>query len=331
MLYGYEHMQKDAIDILFVKLGALGDVINTLPLANALKDGLGARIHWLVEPLSLPILDGHPAVYRTILFDRPRWPAVLPGVLHRLRASRFDIALDLQRTAKSALFCLASISQRKIGFDRARCKELAWLLPFERIPASDPERHMVRQYLEFAHFLGSAGGEVRWDIPIRGRPPFGLPGDYIVLNTGATKPANRWSTEGFASLASMTKARFSLPCVLTGGAQDAPAAGVIESMAKGCVVNLAGKTGMAELKEVLAGARAVVSCDTGPMHLAVALGREVVALMGPSNPRRTGPYRGRVVRLELECMPCNRKKCEDPRCMRGITPDMVMSRLEEIL
>jgi len=74
-----------------------------------------------------------------------------------------------------------------------------------------------------------------------------------------------------------------------------------------------------------------VSCDTGPMHLAVALGREVVARVGPSDPRRTGPLIGRVVRLDLDCMPCNRRHCDNPRCMRGITAEMVLRELEDAL
>lgn len=319
------------MDILFVKLGALGDVINTLPLAITLREGLDARIHWLVEPLSKPIVSGHPAVDDVILFDRKRWSRTLPGVIHRLRETRFDIALDLQRIAKSGLFCMTSRSCRKIGFDRMRCKELMWILPFERIPAGDPGDHMTRQYLEFAKFLGVNPGTIRWDIPVSGILPAGLPRDYVVLNIGATKAANRWTAEGFAALATTLARRRGLASVITGGPEDMGMAQSICSLGNGPMVNLAGRTTIDELKEILAGSRAVVSCDTGPMHLAVALGKEVVALMGPSDPKRTGPFRGSVVRQDLGCMPCNKRHCEDPRCMRGITEAMVMGELEKVL
>ncbi len=331
MLYGYKHIQVSAMDILFIKLGAMGDVINTLPLAITLRERLGARIHWLVEPLSLPLLSGHPAIEDVILFDKKNWKRALPGVLGNLRHRRFDITLDLQRIIKSGLFCMASRSDRKVGFDRARCKEFTWVLPFERIPAGDPRDHMTRQYLEFAQFLGVAPGEIRWDIPVNGALPPGLPRDYVVLNIGATKAANRWTVEGFSSLATALMQRRSLASVLTGGPEDADMAHRISSLGHGSLINLAGKTTISELKEIIAGSRAVVSCDTGPMHLAVALGREVVALMGPSDPRRTGPLKGKVVRLALDCMPCNRRSCEDPRCMMGITPEMVMRVLEDVL
>ncbi len=319
------------MDIVFVKLGALGDVINTLPLAITLKECLHARIHWLVEPLSLPIVRGHPAVYSAIVFDRSKWPGALPAFLAQLRRLEFDIALDLQRTAKSALFCQASRSTRKIGFDKSRCKELTWILPFERIEPADPHRHMVYQYLDFARHLGIEPGPVRWDIPFSGNPPAGIPRDYVVLNVGATKEANRWSARGFASLAEGVMRGRGLPCVLTGSREDVTMARAIASMAPARTVDMVGRTTIAELIEILAGAKAVVTCDTGPMHLAVALGTEVVALMGPSDPRRTGPFKGTVVRLDLPCMPCNKRRCKNPLCMRGIVPEMVMEALDCVL
>ncbi|HVN72086.1 MAG TPA: glycosyltransferase family 9 protein [Desulfomonilia bacterium] len=319
------------MDILFIKLGALGDVINTLPLAITLREQLHARIHWLVEPLSYPLVSSHPSVDDAILFDKKHWMQVLPIVLHRLSVQHFDIALDLQRLIKSGLFCMASKSDRRIGFDRARCKEFSRLFPFERIPASDPTAHMSRQYLEFARYLGVTPGNIRWDIPTTGLLPFDLPPRYVVLNIGATASAKRWTAEGFASLTSGLKDRFTLQAVLTGGPADVAMARSIEGMARENVINLVGKTSFQELTEVIAGSAAVVTCDTGPMHLAVALGKEVVALIGPTDPRRTGPLRGKVIRQDLSCMPCNKRHCKNPICMSGITADMVLDELGDIL
>jgi len=320
--------------ILFVKLGAMGDVINTLPLAIALKERLGARIHWLVEPLSLPLVAGHPAVEKTIVFERKRWAGSIPEVVKAVRAERFDIVLDLQRTIKSGSFALAADGTRRIGFDKARCKELTWLFPFERIRPQDPKRHMLLQYLEFAEHLGIHDPEIRWDIPCTGAPGFDLPDAYVVLNVGATKSANLWNVAGFASLADLIEERFGLPSVLTGaGAVDKALAGKIPGLTKiAAPINLVGATSLPQLIRVLAGAKAVVSCDTGPMHLAVALSRPVVALFGPSDPRRTGPFRGEVIQKKLRpCIPCNqRETCENPVCMLAITPVDVMERLEAL-
>jgi ADP-heptose:LPS heptosyltransferase len=125
--------------------------------------------------------------------------------------------------------------------------------------------------------------------------------------------------------------RYAVQAVLTGGPVDEPMALRIKSMAGDKIVNLVGKTSFQDLAEIISGAAAVVTCDTGPMHLAVALGKEVIALIGPTNPKRTGPLRGRIVRQDLDCMPCNQRQCENPVCMRGITAEMVLDALEEIL
>lgn len=318
------------MEILFVKLGAMGDVINTLPLAIALKERLGARIHWLVEPLSLPLVAGHPAVAETILFERKRWAASIPEVIKAVRAVRFDIVLDLQRTIKSGSFAFAANGKRRIGFDKARCKELTWLFPFERISPQDPKRHMLLQYLEFAGHLGVNDPEIRWDIPVSGVHRFQLPEQYLVLNIGATKPANKWTTQGFADLARQAEKRFGVRSVLTGGPEDRAMAEEIVRLGGSGVINLVGATTVTELKEVLARAKAVVSCDTGPMHLAVALGREVIALFGPADPRRTGPFKGVVIQKETPCAPCNRRSCDNPVCMLAITPADVMERIEAL-
>jgi len=319
------------MDILIVKLGALGDVINTLPLVINLKRHLEARIHWLVEPLSYPIISDHPYVDKVILFDRHRRRTSLVNVGRQIRAQIFDVTLDLQRIWKSGGFCMLARTRRRIGFDRKRCKEMSWVLPFERIPESDPKSHMACQYLEFAAYLGIRNGDVRWELPLSGEHHFGLPKDYVVLNIGATKPANRWTPEGFAGLAHAIHRRYGLASVITGGREEMGYARNITAIAGGEVVDLVGKTSVGDLKEVLAGSRFVVSCDTGPMHLAVALGKKVVALFGPSDPRRTGPFRGQVIQKSLECSPCNLRECGNPACMRAITHEDVMERLEGCL
>jgi lipopolysaccharide heptosyltransferase I len=318
------------MDILFVKLGALGDVINTLPLAVSLKNNLDAGITWLVEPLSFPIVDGHPAVDNVILFDKKNLRQSLPDVLGKLREKRFDIVMDLQRILKSASFAMVSKASRRIGFDKRRCKEMTWLFPFERIAMGDPGRHMAVQYLDFARHLGVDSDQIKWDIPVSGAIPFSLPERYVVLNIGATKKANLWPEDNFSMLARIIKSRFGVVSVITGGREDENSSAAITEKAGDCVINLAGKTTIPELKEVLAGAKMVVSCDTGPMHLAVALKRQVIALFGPSDPARTGPLHGTVIQKALDCSPCNRRSCDDPKCMRGITPQDVFEKMEAL-
>ena len=319
------------MDILIVKLGALGDVINTLPLAIVLKQRLDARIHWITAPLSYPILADHDAVDHVIRFDRKGGVSALPTLLQRVRSQQFDLVLDLQRILKSGLMCAAAKAKRKIGFDRGRCKELTWLLPFERVAASDPKAHMVHQYLDFARHLGIQTERVEWCIPKGEHRSRQLPEAYVVLNIGATKPANRWSVDGFARLAKMVRQQLGMPCVLTGGPEDVAMADTIQSLAGRDIHNRVGKTSLPELIDLIDAATVVVTCDTGPMHLAVALGREVVALFGPSDHHRTGPFRGKVIRAKVACAPCNRRVCSKPHCMEAIRPESVLAVLNSCL
>jgi ADP-heptose:LPS heptosyltransferase len=319
------------MEILFVKFGALGDVVNTLPLAVCLHRRLNARIHWLVEPLSFPIVSGHSSVRRAILFDRRRWRTAAPQVIGRLRDRPFDVVLDLQRTLKSGGFAMAAKAARRIGFDRRRCKEMTWLLPFERIPPANPASHMVHQYLEFAAYLGVHRPDIEWGIDCGQAPPATLPPRYAVLNIGATKPANRWPGRNWSALAGQLWERLQMPCVLTGGREDMPLADRILAPAPRSLRNLVGQTAISQLVSVLKNASVVITCDTGPMHLAVALKTPVVALFGPSDPRRTGPFRGRVVRAAVDCAPCNRRTCPEPICMQQIETGSVLAQVEAAL
>lgn len=319
------------MDILIVKLGALGDVINTFPLARILKNRLRARITWLVAPLSYPLVSMHPCVDHTVIFDKTDWLASIREVIPQLRNRHFDVSLDLQRTFKSASFCMLSKAERRIGFDSKRCKEMSRIFPFERIPAADPNAHMVNQYLEFAAYLNLPVDDVQWNISASGIHPPIVPEVYIVLNIGATKPANRWTVDGFAMLARAIDERWHIPAVLTGGKEDQAMADDIAKQGGRNLINLVGKTSIDELKDVLQCSTAVVTCDTGPMHLAVALGKRVIALFGPSDARRTGPFRGKVIRKPIHCSPCNKKSCENPACMEMISHNDVTTELESLL
>ncbi len=317
--------------ILFIKLGALGDVINTLPLAVTLKENMNASIHWLVAPLSYPLVKNHVAVDKVILFDKNNFKSSFKSVRNEFKETRYDLILDLQRTLKSGIFTMLAKGERKIGFDKSRCKEMTWLFPFERIEASDPLAHMLDQYLEFAKHLGVNTPEPSWHLPVFGKRPENLPEEYIVLNIGATKPANKWIPENFALLSDMLFKEKNIPCVLTGGPEDTTFADDILSFSKNKPLNLTGKTSVGELSEVIKGARVTISCDTGPMHLAVANNKHIIALFGPSNPDRTGPYKGIVIKKETSCSPCNKKECIAPECMEQITPADVLEHITTII
>ncbi len=317
--------------ILIVKLGALGDVINTFPAVIKLKKHFNAEIHWLAAPLSYPLVNTHPFVDRVILFDKNREHGLIDTITE-IRKETYDITFDFQRTLKSGFFCLISKSKKKIGFDKKRCKELTWLYPFTRIPHSDPGKHMLEQYLDFTDYLGIKNDSIAWGITVPDSIDINLPARYIILNIGATKKANLWQAEKFADLAKLIHDKTKIMSVITGGGkEDVKRALKIAALAGKSVINLVGKTSITELAGIISGCEAVVSCDTGPMHLSVALGKKTIALFGPSDPRRTGPYSGEVIQKFISCSPCNRKKCPDPICMAMIKPDDVFSKISELL
>ena len=324
--------------ILIVKLGALGDVVNTLPLAVNIKKKINCEIHWLVAPLSRPLLDTHPWIDQVFVFDKKQTFKSFFSVIYELRKHTYDVVMDLQRILKSGIFACEVKSRRRIGFDKDRTKEFSWLFPFERLKPALKKQHMLDHYLDFLAPLNIERLEVTWQIPRFHSIDLPIPEKYIVLNIGATKPANRWAPENFAQLADIIHEKYKIPCLLTGGREDKAAADLVLATARSPVSNLTGKTSLEMLTEILAHADYVISCDTGPMHLARALGSRVIALFGPSDPQRTGPYQGRVIQKLNNCsnrihymqpVPCNRRNCRIPLCMQAIKPSDVIDKMEK--
>jgi ADP-heptose:LPS heptosyltransferase len=292
--------------ILIVRLGAIGDVTNALVLATALKDAAPqTRIGWAVHPLAAPLVQDHPSVDRVHLWHRGQGLAGWKRVRDEVRGEGYELAVDLQRLFKSALLARASGAPRVLGFDRARTKEGSWMLTREHIGAGPKRAHMVDQYLEFARYLGLPNARARHVLPTHpeadawaseqvrtwGAAPW-------VLNLGASKPANRWPAERFGQLAGSLVREVDGPVVFTGDKEDQDAAQVAVAAAGSEVIDLVGATSLEQLVALLKHARLFVGCDTGPMHLAVAQQVPVLALFGPADPARTGPFgnRARVLR-----------------------------------
>lgn len=331
--------------VLVVRLGAIGDVVNALVFATALRRHRPrTHVAWAVHPLARPLVEGHPAVDRVHVWERDGGIRAFAALVREVRAERYDLAVDLQRIAKSALLARLSGAPRVLGFDRARTKELSWLATDERIPAGDPGSHMVEQYLEFGRYLGAPRPSPLHELP----PDAGADawadarvaamGDApILLNLGATKPANRWPPERFGELARRCVEAHRWPVCFIGGPEDGAARDrALSAAGEGAAIHdLVGRTSLLQLAALQARSRLLVSCDTGPMHLATAVGLQVIALFGPADPRRTGPYgaQHRVLRVLPPCAPCNRKHCNQPRhaCMEDITPDRVLDAVSRAL
>jgi heptosyltransferase-1 len=332
--------------ILLIKLSSLGDVIHALPTLEALRS-LYPRGHitWLVEDTYAPVLAGHPALDEVWPAPRPRLGdgrflenlQEILQVARRLREEPFDLVIDLQGLLKSALWVALARGGRKLGYDRTR--EFSYLALTERLTPFDPETHAVWRYLNVARHLGAPAEAPRFRLGLN------LPEDLshlishktgqplAVLHPGARWPTKLWPAAHWARLAAWLVRDQGFQVVLTGSPGDRDLAAEIVAQAEVPLLNLAGRTSLAELAALVGKARIAVTTDTGPMHLACALGTPVVALFGPTAPWRTGPFgQGHeLVRLALPCSPCFRRHCPEPRCLTELTVAGAQAAVEKIL
>jgi heptosyltransferase-1 len=325
--------------ILIIKPSSLGDIVHSLPALDALYRCFpGAAIHWLVAKGFEGILEGHPMINRLWIVRKDEWKRItrlgstiseLRELFRNLRGERFDCAIDLQGLFRSGLIAKATGARMRVGFAEAREGSVVF---YTHKVAGGRDIHAVDRYLKIPSFLGCGTDEVRFPmIPCRVAPGNALPAEveYAVMAPGARKPANRWPARSFGELA----ARLPLKTVVVGSKGDRSLAAEVVKASEGKAVSIAGETGFKELIGVIGNARLLVSNDTGPMHVAAALGVPVFALFGPANPARTGPYGGghTVIRKEVSCSPCYRKSCKNALCMDMIKVDEVVEIINGFL
>ena len=280
-------------------MSAVGDAVHVLPLLTALRAHRpGTHITWVLQPGPASLVRGHAAVDELVLFDRARGWRAFADVRRELGSRPFDVVLDLQVYLKAGLVTALSRAPVKLGFDRARARDLNWLFTTHRIPPHPTGQHVQDQYFEFLDTLGVPHGEPSWAL---GPWPseraaqqaffarFDRPAAAIVVAT--SKPEKDWAPERWAAVAHALDAEFGVQPVLVGGTspREQAAAAIIRERVPGVVSALG--SGLRALVGILDGAALVLAPDTGPLHMAVALDRPVIGLYGYTNPKRTGPYR----------------------------------------
>ncbi|HUR29304.1 MAG TPA: lipopolysaccharide heptosyltransferase II [Planctomycetota bacterium] len=329
--------------ILIVRLGALGDVVNALALANALvRERPDVEIGWVAHDLALPLLQGHPSIARVHVLRRGSGVRGFLAVVREIRARRYDLALDVQRLTKSALLARWSGAPRRIGFDRARAKEGSWRWLPEHVAAASSARPMAEQALDFARHLGIEDLAIALDLPRDeaaehwARAWLGERREPLVLlNVAATKPANRWPAKSWGELARALCDRAEFLVALTGGPGDRALADEVVRSGGERAIDLVGATDVRQLIALQRRAALVITADTGPMHTAAAVGAPVLALFGAADERRTGPF-GQiesVLRTQPKCAPCGRRTCPLPRhhCMLDLSVATVKEAAERRL
>lgn len=338
---------KNYKNILIVKLSAIGDVIHALPVAHALKQQYPqARITWVVEKPAYDLLTNNPNIDEIILFDKPKFKSLAglfkysPEFSRRLKGSHFDLALDLQGLFKSAAIVALSGAKQRLGYCNMR--ELSqWIS--KPVCGKHSEGHVVERYLDVARYVGCDVKKVVFTLintPEEAAnasaiaAQAGLPAGqtYIILAPGTNWPSKCWPIEHFGELAAEVSQKEIIP-VIIGGASDSDLAASICNVCP-TAVDLTGKTNLKELAFFMKGASCFVGGDTGPMHLAAAVQTPVVALFGPTDPERNGPYGEihTVITVQEECQKCWKRECpKGKQCLAAIEVQPVLAAVKELL
>ena len=294
--YGHVPLRR----ICVVMMSAVGDAVHVLPLLTALKRlDPAPHITWVLQPGPATLVRGHPAVDDIVLFDRSAGTRGFRDVRRALHEREpFDLCINLQVYFKAGVITGFVPAPVKLGFDRARARDFNWLFTNAKIPPH-PMQHVQDQYFEFLDALGVPYEPVRWALGpwpherAWQRDFFATlerPAAAIVVAT--SKPQKDWMPERWAAVCDALVEDFGLQPVLVGGRseRELAAEAVILRTARHAPVSALG-SGLRNLVSILDGSALVLSPDTGPLHMTVALDRPVVSLIGYSNPKRVGPYR----------------------------------------
>lgn len=338
--------------VLMVRTSAIGDVVFATPLAAALRRTYpSAHIAWLVEQGIEGLLLGDPAIDQVIAWPKAEWARLWRtrrlGALRRavsefrarLRAERFDTALDLQGLLKSAALTFLSGAPRRIGLGS---KEGSRLLMTQSLPRGGPNARISSEYLYLAQMLGLDTGEFIPQLSVTASAEadarallaaHGLvPNRYAAFAPFTTRPQKHWFEDAWQELAVQTQRSLAIKPVLLGAPADRPAAARIAGA--GSMVDLTGNTSLVQAAAVVRHAALVVGVDTGLTHMGIALNRPTVALFGSTRPYLdTCRPNARVIWLGLECSPCRRHPtCNGAfTCLRNISPDSVLDEARRVL
>jgi lipopolysaccharide heptosyltransferase II len=325
--------------ILIILMGSLGDVTRGLGLVSHIKTQRPqSRITWLVEPKCADLVSLHPQIDKIIIFKRA-WSAIAVWDLYQqLRKEHFDITLDLQRHLKSGFFALLSNGTRRIGFHRKNAKESNWIFNNEHIDYFSEKLPKLQHYFKFLDHLGFPEpvdvdfgfSELETKMHL---PPIlsKLQHPLVAVLLGSRWESKDWFIDRYIQLVQRIMATGDLQVALIGGqSQAANARKICDKITTKGVINLVGNS-LVELTAVIQQAKAAIGPDSGPGHLAVAVGTPYVTLFGPTSPKRYAPYgcEHLVIQTELECIPCNKRQCPEhtKQCMRAIDADEVMEKL----
>ena len=329
---------EDYCHILFIKPSSLGDIVHAMPTLAALRRAHpSAKMTWFVKRQWAGLVERIGGVDRV-------WP-VDPGLhgwlsqVPALRAQKFDVAVDLQGLFRSAVMAWLSGAPRRVGFANAREGGPRWYNQRVAVPSSD--MHAVDRYLLVAKVMGAKpdeqaefdfripqvdGDEVERLLHRAGLPPGA---SWVAMNVSARWLTKRWPAASFALLCDRLVEKGMGPVVFLGGPDERSDVAVIRGLMKANSIDLSGALPVGLLPALLSRAATLVTNDSGPMHIAAAVGTPVVAMFGPTSPVRTGPYGPghTVLTHPVSCSPCFSRSCRNAislECLDRISPEQVM-------
>ena len=285
-------------DICIVRLSAIGDTCHALAVARNLQDNWpDARITWIIGKTEASLLADIPDI-EFIIFDKSKGSAAYRDIKRTLSEKRFDIALCMHASLRANRLCRSIPAPIRLGFDRRRARDFQWLFTNRRIPARK-EEHALEAMMGFARHIGAKPTPLRWDIPLSDADrEFGerhCDRPTVVISPCSSQRSRNfrnWSVENYVAIVEAVQRNHGAQVLLT-GSNTRLEHGYGMEIAKGCSdppINLIGRSNLKQLLAVIAAADVLVCPDSGPAHMATAVGTPVVGLYATSNPARTGPY-----------------------------------------
>jgi len=342
------------VEILIIKLSAIGDVTHTLPALEALHHRFPeSTITWLIEEKSQDIIQGHPHLRRVLVSKRKTWlknfksPSLwyttikdINSFVRELRSKNYDMVIDFQGLLKSGMLVFLSRGKKKIGYEKAR--EMSSIFLNKRIPPYPMDCHAVERNINLVKYLGVKPEKVTFTVFIgeedKRRAERYLSDNKInqnkrivVISSQAGWATKIWNPLKLAKLSDKIIEDLDAQIIFTGGKDDNPSVENILNSMDHMAANLAGKTTLKELAHILSLSDLMITMDSGPMHVASSMGTPTVALFGPTAPWRTGPYCNNsiIIRNRLPCSPCFKRKCDTMDCMNKISIDDVLGAVQK--
>ncbi len=338
-----ESKDREYKNILIIKMSSLGDVLHVLPSVAALRKRFPkARLTWLVHPQFSGFVPDPPIIDEVIYFDKVKFNKMSLGekwayfkeMRALLHSRKFDLVIDMHGLFKSAVLAAISGCDNRIGF--CEMWEGSGLVS-RPVRGEHAKGHAIEQYLDVARYLGCPVDEISFPMPdlqkeweAVQKKTEAVKEPYVVLVPGARWDTKIWPAEHFAKLADMIL-RDGKQVILAGGPEDAPLGAQISKLAPGAT-DLTGKTSLRELGALIRHCTVYISADTGPLFIAAAMKKPLIAMYGPTRPDRTGPYgsdNAVVLKAPVACAGCLKRHCRNWICMQSITPETVFEEYKK--